>query len=350
MTIVDRASIDALRTEYRLGVPVLSGSGAEGRFDAKAVDCPFVFRHAGLFYMMYVGYDGEGYQTALASSADLVNWTFQGLMLERLDDPSRWDRVGAAGSWMLLESDDLHAVPTLQKVDGKYWMIYHSYPDVGYEAGGAVMGLAYCEDEALLNWTRLDRPVFTYEGGADWERGGLYKCCVVRQAGTYWMFYNAKEKDEWPWTEQIGAAWSTDLIHWTRSPRNPLLPVREGSFYRQFLSDPCIKYHDGRWYNFAFGFDGEHSQGALAVSEDLARWETMAEPWLPAGGPGELDETHAHKSSVLSWNGTLYHFYCACRPAREGDPTVVEYGAGIREFRCITVASSRAWGEGGLEG
>ena len=350
MTIIDFAAVEAVRTDFRRGEPVLLGSGIEGRFDAKAVDCPFVFRHDGLFHMMYVGFDGEGYQTALATSPDLLAWTYRGMMLERLDDPSRWDRVGAAGSWILLESDELHAVPALRKVDGKYWMVYHAYPEVGYEAGGAVMGLAYCEDESLLRWTRLDRPIFAYEGGAGWERGGLYKCCVIRHAEKYWMFYNAKDQDEWPWVEQTGLAWSDDLVHWTRCPENPVLPALENSFYRQYFSDPCIKSHAGRWYDFGFGFDGKHAQGALGVSEDLLRWQCLPEPWLPAGGPGELDETHAHKSSVISWNGTLYHFDCACRPARDGDPAVIDYGGGNREFRCIAVAASRPWAADGISG
>jgi hypothetical protein len=51
-------------TPYKWKKPVLVGSGAKGAFDSHAVDCPFVFRHNDHFYMMYVGFDGTGYQTA----------------------------------------------------------------------------------------------------------------------------------------------------------------------------------------------------------------------------------------------------------------------------------------------
>ena len=43
-----------------------------------------------------------------------------------------------------------------------------------------------------------------------------------------------------------------------------------------------------------------------------------------------------HKPAVIRHKGVLYHFYCACRPAKPGDQAV-DLGD---EFRCITVATS----------
>jgi len=80
---MDKEIIEKYRTPYKLGRPVLTGSGVEGTFDSKAVDCPFVFCHNGLFYMMYVGFDGTGYQTGLASSTDLIHWIKKGVILKR---------------------------------------------------------------------------------------------------------------------------------------------------------------------------------------------------------------------------------------------------------------------------
>lgn len=331
----------AIRTPHKWGRPVLHGSGIPGRFDEQGVDCPFVFRHNGRFYMMYVGFDGIGYQTALATSQDLLHWQHEAVILERLMGSNRWDRVGAAGSWILLESDDLFDVPRLKKVDGKYWMIYHAYPDVGYEAGGAVMGLAWCEDESLLDWHRLEEPVFTYREGADWERAGLYKCCVIEHQGRYWMFYNAKGTGQWPWREETGLAFSRDLKTWERYERNPVFPTDPERFYSRFYSDPCVKRCGEAWINFGFGFDGAHAQVSFAESDDLLHWTTHPEPWIPHGEAGELDEIHAHKSSVVHYRGVLYHFYCSCRRSRPGDPTRIEVFEGESEFRCITVATSR---------
>jgi len=339
-----RAAAEHLRTPYKRREPVLQGSGTAGSFDEKCVDCPFVFRHNDRFYMMYVGFDGTGYQTALATSGNLTEWSFEGVILPRGDDSSRWDCIGAAGSWILLESDGLLEVPRLKKIGQKYWMVYHSYPDPGYEAGSARMGLAWCEDEDLLSWHRLEKPVLSYEDGKDWERAGLYKCCVVQAEGQYWMFYNAKDKTDWPWIEETGLAVSKDLCHWERHPDNPLLRTRKDSFYSHYFSDPCLKFDEtsGFWVNFGFGFDGIHARGALAVSPNLADWEILPFPWLETGPPGELDETHAHKSSVIFWQDTLYHFYCACRPGREEDKAVIRTHDGENgEFRCIALATSK---------
>lgn len=53
------------------------GSGEDGAFDQMAVDIPFVFMHNGLFHMLYTGFDGKGYQSALAVSRDLLHWTIK---------------------------------------------------------------------------------------------------------------------------------------------------------------------------------------------------------------------------------------------------------------------------------
>lgn len=60
-------NITHLIPAYKYGKPVLTGSGVEGSYNSKAVDCPNVFTHNGKFYMIHVGFDGTGYQTALDS-------------------------------------------------------------------------------------------------------------------------------------------------------------------------------------------------------------------------------------------------------------------------------------------
>jgi len=61
------------RTPYKYGKLVLAASNEPGAFDGRTVDCPFVFHHNGRFYMTYVGWDGTGYQTGLASSGNLID-------------------------------------------------------------------------------------------------------------------------------------------------------------------------------------------------------------------------------------------------------------------------------------
>ena len=78
-------------TPYKYTRPVLTGSGIKGAFDEQAVDIPFVFWHDGLYHMRYTGFDGTGYQSALAVSDDLLNWKHKGMVLTRDLDSGRWD-------------------------------------------------------------------------------------------------------------------------------------------------------------------------------------------------------------------------------------------------------------------
>mgnify|MGYP000235867684 CR=1 FL=1 len=85
------------RTPYKHPSLVLAATGAPGAFDEAAVDKPFVFRHDGRFLMTYVGFDGEGYQTGLAESDDLLHWRRRGLILGRdPDDPVALHGIGVA--------------------------------------------------------------------------------------------------------------------------------------------------------------------------------------------------------------------------------------------------------------
>ena len=103
-------------TPYRYEKPVLHGSGMLGAFDEKAVDIPFVFWHQNKYYMLYTGFDGKGYQSALATSDDLLHWEHKGVILKRNLDSDRWDRIGGAATWMIKESDDFNQIPKLGKV------------------------------------------------------------------------------------------------------------------------------------------------------------------------------------------------------------------------------------------
>ena len=331
--------IDHLITPYKLGWPVIRASGTPGAFDGMAVDCAFPFRHNGKFYMTYVGFDGIGYQTALAVSDNLTDWEHKGVILARGGNMA-WDSVGMAGTCLLLEDYGLYGSYKPKKLNGKYWMLYHAYPGEGYETGPAAQGLAYTDDEELLDWKFVGQPIFTRDGGGDWEVSGLYKGFLLEHGGVFYMFYNAKNPLE-PWLEQIGVATSADLTHWERYPGNPVLPVTPGAWDCVFSSDPCVWYDgvSGCWAMFYYGFDGRAAMDGVAVSRDLLRWEKFPAPILTIGGAGALDSRYAHKPGIIYHDGALYHFYCACREYRPGDGAR-NFGD---EFRCISVARSAPW-------
>jgi predicted GH43/DUF377 family glycosyl hydrolase len=165
----------------------------------------------------------------------------------------------------------------------------------------------------------------------------LYKGCLIEDKGKYYLFYNAKNDTYASWKEQTGIAISADMIHWTRYEKNPVIKVSEDGWDNKFCSDPFVVKDNNLWLMFFFGFNGIHAQDGIAVSEDLLHWDKYTGPILSYGANGEIDEIHAHKASVIYYNGILYHFYCACRRYKQGD-SAMNLG---NEFRCITVAASK---------
>jgi len=313
------------RTPYKYGKLVLAASDQANAFDSRSVDCPYVFHRAGRFYMTYVGWDGTGYQTGLASSTNLVDWKKEGCILRR-DPASEVTRYNTAMNW-ILRGNELRSPGELKKVRGRYLGVYHAYPNAGYEQGAAVIGLCWSAD--LMRW-QIDPPCLRPEDGADWESGGLYKPCLVEEGGTYYLFYNAKNKNR---IEQTGVATSTDLKTWRRYESNPI--IRNGgpeSWDERFASDPCILLDGTKWIFFYYSLDRRgKARDLLATGAGPFTPVKAPEILIDVGPPGSVDETYAHKPSVVWNNGALYHFYCAVS------------GKWPKETRGISVARATPW-------
>jgi predicted GH43/DUF377 family glycosyl hydrolase len=342
------------RTPYKYPELILKGTGNKKDFDSLAVDDPIVFRANGRFYMLYIGFDGIGYQTGLASSSDLIHWARVALVGPR-NPNSRFTKYNLAMS-CILRDKDLHGPGEAIKVKGRYVGIWNAYPSKGYEQGAAVIGMATSPD--LLHWT-LTKPILNPADGAPWEHGGLYRSDLLLDRGTYYLYYNAKT-DPMPksegggWYERTGVATSTDLKHWTRSALNPLLqngprgsatyppadprhntnPATPDARDSRFASNPYVVKNGRQFAMFYFGLNYERPGRAcelLALGRDPLHFTKVPEVLIDTGAPGTIDETYAHKPSVIYHDGALYHFYCAVR------------GKYPNEVRGIAVARSRAW-------
>jgi predicted GH43/DUF377 family glycosyl hydrolase len=256
------AEAEPYRTPYKYGKLVLEASAEANVFDSRSVDCPFVFRHDGRFYMTYVGWDGTGYQTGLASSSNLTSWRKEGCILRR-DPSSPVTRYNIAMNW-IMRGTEIRSAGDLKKVRGRFLGVYHAYPNAGYEQGAAVIGLCWSRD--LMHW-EIDPPFLHPEDGADWERGGLYKPCLVEQRGTFYLFYNAKTQGR-GWREQAGVATSTDLKNWRRYEGNPIISSGgPGSWDERFASDPCVFQDGKRWVFFYYSLDAKGKARDLLAPE-----------------------------------------------------------------------------------
>jgi len=346
--------VEPYRTPYKYPELVLRATGHKQDFDGLTLDDPVVFRSGGQFHMLYIGYDGIGYQTGLASSSDLVKWTRTALVGPR-DPTSPYTKYNLAIS-SILRDKNLHGRGEALKVNGQYLAAWNAYPGAGYEEGAAVIGLATSPD--LLHW-RLTNPILTPDVGAAWEHGGLYRPDLLLDRGIYYLYYNAKT-DALPkaegggWHEQTGVATSSDLKQWSRSMFNPILPngprgtatwpasnpfsqenpeIKDARDSR-FASNPYVVKNGPQFAMFYFGFGYQRPGRAcemLAVGSDPLHFTKVPEVLIDTGTPGSIDETFAHKPSVIYHEGVLYHFYCAVS------------GKYPNETRGIAVARSKPW-------
>jgi predicted GH43/DUF377 family glycosyl hydrolase len=295
---------EEVKTPYKYGI-LIKGEGG------RKVDCPSVFRHEGRWYMMYLIFDGDGYETALAESNDLLHWKTLGKIL-MFKNEKVWD-ANQVGGYIALQEHTWGGSYELATYDGKYWLSYLGGALKGYETDPLAIGVAWTRSPAQpVEWHRIERnPVLhPYDDDArEFERKTLYKSNIIydrRQTlgSPFVMFYNAKQQDKR--VERIGMAVSKDMVRWKRFGDKPVIDNLSG-----ISGDPQITKIGDVWVMFYFGaFWKPKAFDTFACSYDLVNWTKWTGPDLIV--PSEpWDSTYAHKPWVIKHNGVVYHFYCA---------------------------------------
>ncbi len=286
--------------------------------DTVKTDCPLVWRWKCKWRMFYTSFNGQGYQTGLAVSDDLIHWTPKGTAMS-FGKKGAYDHGGVTFGGMLFESYDLEAPRIPKKHKGKYWILYGCYPKQGgYELRPGAEGMAWSSDGDTWHRYSEDIPILSIQGAAEWEKDCIYQPWLVQYQGKFWNFYNAANGS----IEQMGLVTSSDLVDWTRYPGNPI--VRNGgpgSFNEKFCSDGKVFRDGDHWVMLFFGVGRGGAHIMAAYSRDLIHWTTDPEPLYQAGGhPLSLDRTYAHKISLIYQpaNETFYLFYCAVGPKGRG--------------------------------
>jgi predicted GH43/DUF377 family glycosyl hydrolase len=286
----------------------------EGYGDVRMTDVPTVFQLPGdpKWYLSFIGFDGRGYQSFIAESEDLVNWTNPRLAMG-YGPEGEFDHGGVVLGAYLYESYDIRAPRTLKRKDGKFWSLYGAYPrQGGYELRPGYEGVAVSDDG--LSWRRAkDEPILSIHQHdcGEWEKDCIYQPWLVEHGGRYHNFYNAANGK----IEQLGLAFSGDLLEWRRHPQNPVIPHGpEGSYNQQFSADAKVFRDGDHWTAFFFGVGRGGAHIMAAFSYDLLHWTVDPEPLYKAGGnPSGVDKQYAHKISLV-WNPaneTYYLFYNA---------------------------------------
>ncbi|NDW12241.1 DUF4982 domain-containing protein [Bacteroides sp. 214] len=311
---------EQVKTPYKYGMVIAPET------NNYKVDCPTVFRHNDKWYMTYVlyngrfGTDGRGYETWLAESDNLLEWTTKGRLLSFREQG--WD-MNQRGGFPALPDMEWGGSYTLQPWKGKYWMTYIGGNKTGYEAGPLSIGLAWTDAKNLgtaIEWEGMDTPIIaSSDKEAQWfENLTEYKSTIYWDkektlGAPFVMFYNAGGRH--PETnlkgERVGIALSKDMKKWKRYAGNPVfVHETEGTI----TGDAHIQKFGDVYVMFYFSaFNPTRSYKAyntFACSYDLIHWndwqgEDLIKP------SKDYDDLFAHKSYVINHNGVVYHFYCA---------------------------------------
>ncbi len=108
---------------------------------------------------------------------------------------------------------------------------------------------------------------------AAWDSWDTEGPSVVKVGNIYHMFYEGDRRETAGGTvtfnlgDAIGHATSTDGIHWTKDPRNPVLRGLPGTPEDEVLS-PMVLYHDAKFWMFYNTPPSGRAAVYLATSDD----------------------------------------------------------------------------------
>lgn len=303
---------EEIKTPFKYGLILVPDS------NLYKMDCPTIFRKNNLWYMTYIVFDGRGYETWLAESNNLLDWTIRGKIMQ-FSDTLNWDSNQKAG-YLSLINNEWEGDYSIKQYKKKYWMSYFGGNSRGYEKGILSIGIAFTDKKPELphQWQRLEKPVITpHDEDVRWyDNSTIYKSSVIWDKKKitgypFVMYYNARGDSIKPGkgAERISMAVSDDMVNWKRFGDKPLINHHKG-----ISGDAVIQKINDVYVMFYFGAFWPDQDAAafnrFACSYDLVNWTEWEGPHL-IEPTEEYDGLFAHKSYVIKHNGIVYHFYNA---------------------------------------
>jgi len=166
------------------------------------VEDMMVIREGETYYMFA---EGEGDRAQLLTSADGLDWTRLGQLDVRYTD----GRPLSPGPY---------GTPTVWREDDRWYLFY--------ERGDLGVWLARSDD--LQIWTNVqDEPVLSL-GPTAYDNRQIALNQVIKLDGCYYGYYHSSSTED-PKVWSTCLAGSTDLVHWTKYPGNPILEGNRSS-------------------------------------------------------------------------------------------------------------------------
>ena len=192
-------------TRLHGGEPILVPQGTG--FEAAGVFNPAVVKDGDRYVMLYRAQDGKGTsRLGIATGRDGIHFTRESA--PALVPEADYERGGGVED------------PRLVKIGATFYLTY-----TAYDGRNAQLALATSPD--LRRWERrgVIMPANTGRWNVKWTKSGAI--LTERVEGRYWMYYMA---DAAAGSDQMGVAYSTDLMRWTEALDAPVLGRREGAF------------------------------------------------------------------------------------------------------------------------
>jgi len=281
--------------------------------------------------------EGTTWQSAGTFNPAVVLYNGKFVMLYRAQDKNGTSRLGYAAS-----SDGLHFTrrpepvlspetdyekdggvedPRLVKFGDMYYLTY-----TGYNKKDAQLCLATSRD--LVHWERKGVILPAYKG--NWNVGWTKSGAIVSEKiqGKYWMYFLGSSADK---TDQMGLAYSTDLIHWTEATQTPVLPRRPGQFDSRVVEPgpPPIITRDGIVLIYNAADDKLVYRTAVAVFDPHDPSKLLSRSDRPIFAPEKEWEKVGQVPNVVFVEGMV----------RQGSRYLFYYGAADKY---IGVAEARA--------
>ena len=185
--------------------PIMSPQGAA--WESAGTFNPAVIKAGDKIVMLYRAQDAKGVsRLGYADSTDGVHFTRRPKPV--LSPEADYEKGGGVED------------PRLVRFGDTYYLTY-----TGYNTKDAQLCLATSRD--LIHWERKGVILPAYKG--NWNTGWTKSGAIVPEKidGKYWMYFLGTTPDK---NDQMGLAYSTDLIHWTEATKTPVLPRRPGQF------------------------------------------------------------------------------------------------------------------------
>jgi len=276
-------------------IPFSENPVIDENFDTLSISMerPSIVFDGSIYHMWYGKSEANGIENiGYATSPDGINWTLvQAVVLEAT--PNHFDSQNASQGWVIADGDTLKMW---------YW---------GEDPSGNNIGYAWSIDG--IDWTKVSGSGaggsvydLTMDGSAALA---LATPCVIKDQGTYHMWYVRGYIIPPSFSFRIGYATSSDGINWTNVPGSGFDGAvldfgNSGMFDETMVAWPAvIKSEQGfeMWY---FGLDNLNvARLGYAISSDGVNWVRI-------GGNGtkgaSIDE--AHFASVCK-QGDLYQMW-----------------------------------------